>query len=68
MKQAEDRQPQKESGFLKSMKESSTSFFVEGNWSPKYGWFISKKWDANPGGNWDEPNPIFDSEDQLVDI
>ena len=67
-KQAEEAHPQKESGFLRSMKESSSAFFVEGTWSEKYGWYISKKWDATPGDSWDQPNPIFDKEDHLVDI
>ncbi|CAJ1962629.1 unnamed protein product [Cylindrotheca closterium] len=69
VKQAEEEQPQKESGFLRSMKQSSSSFFVEGNWSQKYGWYLSKTWDATPGEGWDKPDPIFDKkEERLVDI
>lgn len=64
--QAEGEQPRKESGFVRSMKQSSSSFFVEGNWSEKYGWYISKKWDATPGESWDQPDPIFDKEEERL--
>lgn len=66
LKEPAEEQNQKESGFLGSMKQSSSSFFVEGCWSQKHGWYISKKWDASPGGDWDKPNPIFDN-DQFME-
>lgn len=50
------------SGWLESMKRSSSAFFVNGGWSANDGWQISKskEWDATPEEGWDQPSPLFD--------